>query len=54
MSEFFTAVFEFNIEGYPTNPFHADTPFGRPYGIGLGNLQDENAELEEKIEELLR
>ena len=41
-----TAVFAFDGRAYEGNPFHADTPFGRPQGIAAGDLLTENMRLE--------
>ena len=41
---FFTVVFKGDIRERGGNPFHVDTPFGRPHAITMG---DALAELEE-------
>ena len=45
-----TAVFEYDVKAFPTNPFHVDTPFGRPILIARGNLADECDALRAKLE----
>ena len=33
----FTLVFEGDLSAFKGNPFHVDTPFGKPFACGLGN-----------------
>ncbi len=33
----FTLVFDGNLRAFKVNPFHIDTPFGRPRASGLGD-----------------
>jgi hypothetical protein len=33
----FTLVFEGDLSAFKGNPFHVETPFGKPHACGLGN-----------------
>lgn len=46
--EAFTLVFAGNLSKFKGNPFKIDTPFGRPFAAGVGNVFDDlqNAEME--------
>lgn len=46
VGERFTLVFAGNLKKFAGNPFHTDTPFGRPVGCGLGDAFAEIAALE--------
>lgn len=47
----FTCIFEGDVREFPTNPFHADTPFGSPISVGVG---DAHAMLNEQADEIER
>ena len=40
----FTLVFEGDLSAFNGNPFHVETPFGKPYACGLGNAFDREDE----------
>lgn len=39
--ELFTLIFRGDLTKFRSNPFHVDTPFGRPIACGLGSAFDE-------------
>ena len=39
-----TAVFEYDLKSHPGNPFHTDTPFGRPLVLELGDFSEADCE----------
>lgn len=45
-----TLVFECDIKKFSSNPFHSDTPFGKPYGVAVGDLMERCAALEAMVE----
>ena len=40
----FTLVFEGDLSAFKGNPFHVETPFGKPFAYGLGNAFDREDE----------
>lgn len=44
--------FEFDLRTMAGNPFHADTPFGRPVIVSVVNVFEERDRLQERVEEL--
>ncbi len=38
----FTLIFEGDIADFEGNPFHTDTPFGKPCGASMGDLMEES------------
>ncbi|RZJ41418.1 MAG: hypothetical protein EON87_16085 [Brevundimonas sp.] len=50
----FTVVFEGDLRAFEGNPFHVDTPFGRPYACGPGNMFEREDEAVETITEMER
>lgn len=52
MTKRMTCVFDFDLLSLKSNPFHADTPFGRPAIISDGDLAAEYDALEAEIEGL--
>ena len=47
---FFTMVFAGDIGANKGNPFHIETPYGKPVAIGRGNAFDEIEELRAALE----
>lgn len=48
--DYCTIVFKTNLRKFNQgNPFHIDTPFGRPEVISCGNVCDERDDLEEAV-----
>ena len=39
-----TAVFEYDLKQHPGNPFHTDTPFGRPLVLQPGDFSEVDCE----------
>lgn len=52
MGERFTVVFEGNVRRFDGNPFHADTPFGRPRVIDADDVCAERDRLTLALERL--
>ena len=53
----FTVIFDGDLTKFRGNPFHVDTPFGRPVAHGLGNIferEDEAVEIMTALENALR
>ena len=53
----FTVVFDGDLRAFKPNPFHTDTPFGRPVACGIGNFferEDEAADTITQMEQALR
>lgn len=42
--EGFTLVFDGDLSAFRGNPFHVETPFGKPLACGLGNIMEREAE----------
>lgn len=49
---YFTLVFKGDIRAFKGNPFKAETPFGIPVAVGVGDAFDRIAELEAKLLDL--
>ena len=47
-----TCVFNYVLEEFPGNPHHAETPFGQPARISIGDACADLDELEERYERL--
>lgn len=45
-----TAVFMGDLRKWSTNPFHADTPFGRPQALSIGDVFEERDALEAALD----
>ena len=52
MTKHTTIVFEYDIRAFSGNPFAAETPFGTPFGITDGDLQ-ESAALTQRLGDAL-
>lgn len=45
----FTLIFDGDIIDFEGNPFHVDTPFGRPQVVSVGDLAQERDKFEEAL-----
>ena len=50
----FTIVFNGKLNDYAGNPFHADTPFGKPQLVSDGDLSDRVDDLEEALQRIVQ
>ncbi len=49
-----TIFFECDIRQFKGNPFHVETPFGRPVTIAVGDVFEERDRLEDELEQTER
>lgn len=49
----FTVVFEGDAKAIPRNPFHVESPFGKPLVISLGDVTAINDDLIAALEQIL-
>jgi hypothetical protein len=49
----FTAVFDRDIRAFDGNPLKAETPFGVPETIAIGNVFEERDRLEAALEQII-
>ena len=45
----FTLIFDGDIIDFEGNPFHVDTPFGRPQVVSVGDLAHERDRIEDAL-----
>lgn len=50
----FTIVFDGNLKDYNGNPFHTETPFGKPQVVSDGDATDRADDLEEALQRIVQ